>query len=188
MMHLPRATYLLLTLLVLASVASAQAPPPDEIVCPRTAKPPAIDGSLADACWQGVPQVAGFAVPSSIARAAKRVQVRACFGGSALHLAFTCEEPRPDKVRALAADGSRSVRQDDCVEVFLRTGESVLDFDQFIVNASGARQGGSARGLAASRRTTLRAGRRPDGRARGSGWSRWRFPSPPSACPLRGPG
>lgn len=128
--------------LLTLSLAHAQVAetPPDEVLCPRLAQPPTLDGDLSDPCWQGAPPIANFGLVGKFTPAAKPVTMRCGFDDQWLYLAFTCAEPQPTKLRTLARDGMRSVWRDDCLEIFLRVGDSVLDGDQFIVNAAGARQ------------------------------------------------
>ncbi|MFQ6096227.1 MAG: sugar-binding protein [Armatimonadota bacterium] len=146
--------------------AAAQAPRlPDEIVCPRTRRPPNLDGALDDACWQVAATVSNFTRPLTNDPARKSVSARLCFDGEALYIAFECEERAPGRIKARARDGSADVWKDDCVEVWLRTGDSQLEFDQFIVNAAGARQsvrvrpGGASGGLAGGWRASARIGK-----------------------------
>ncbi len=113
---------------------------PDEITCPRAAQPPVIDGALDEPCWQAAATVTGFTVPLRTGPPDKGLSARICFDDGALYLAFACQEPAPDRIKTGAQDGGQDVWKDDCVEVWLRTGDSQLDYDQFIVNAAGARQ------------------------------------------------
>ena len=128
-------------LALLTSFLMAQSPTlPDEIVCPRVEQAPVMDGGLDDPCWLEVPAVDSFTRPLSNAAPAKAVSLKTCLAGDALYLAFDCAEPHPERIKARARDGSPDVWRDDCVEIWIRTGESQVDFDQFIANAAGARQ------------------------------------------------
>jgi hypothetical protein len=121
--------------------ARAQAPAaPDEIICPRVAEAPQIDGAPDDACWGEATTVAGFTRPLSEQAATKATDASVCFDDTALYLALDCAEPKPGSLRLRAKPGSADVWQDDCVEVWLRTGSSQLEWDQFIVNAAGVTQ------------------------------------------------
>lgn len=125
---------------VVTRVACQQAALPDETVCPRAPTAPTVDGVLDDPCWSASPALDNFTVPLKQDPPKKGVSVRTCFDEEALYLAFLCEEPRPRAIKTRARDGGSDVWRDDCVEVWVRTGDSQLDYDQFIVNAAGARQ------------------------------------------------
>lgn len=112
----------------------------DAVICPRVEQAPTIDGALDDPCWADAAEVADFTRPLSGEPPAKPISVKLCFDDGALYLGFTCHEPQPDRIRTRAEDGSRRVWLDDCIEVWLRTAETQTGFDQFIVNAAGARQ------------------------------------------------
>jgi len=111
-----------------------------ERICPRAASPPVLDGKLDDAAWAKALTLADFTLPRSAERPAKAVEARMCFDNQALYVALRCDEPRPDRIKADAKSDGQDVWQDDCVEVWLRTTESSLEFDQFIVNTLGTRQ------------------------------------------------
>jgi hypothetical protein len=111
-----------------------------ETVCPRVAAAPALDGKLDEPCWQAAAALSDFTPPQSKQAPAKRVQARICFDDQALYLGVVCEEPQPGRIRARATGKSSEVWLDDCVEVWIRTTDSALEFDQFIVNTLGTRQ------------------------------------------------
>ncbi|MBM3474749.1 MAG: hypothetical protein FJX75_15910 [Armatimonadetes bacterium] len=127
-----------IALMMCAGTAHAEAP--DEVICPRVAEAPVIDGVPDEACWMEAARVWGFTEPLSEAAPAKATAARVCFDDSALYLAFECAEPQPGSLRLQARPGSEDVWQDDCVEVWLGAGASQLEFDQFIVNAAGITQ------------------------------------------------
>lgn len=131
---------IVLPAVLLAGVRYCSAAPPDELVCPRVAGAPTLDGRLLDPCWDRAVEVTGFTRPLSAAPPVKGIAAKLCFDAEALYLGLTCTEPHPDKIKASAPDGSPDVWQDDCVEIWLRTGMSQTEFDQFIVNAAGSRQ------------------------------------------------
>jgi hypothetical protein len=127
-----------LCLLVVASVALAQ--PVCDVMCPRAATTPVLDGALGDAGWPVQPQVTNLNVVSTYQGSPKPVSGYLCFDDKALYLGFRMSEPKPELLRKGAADNSGGVYRDDCIEIFLRTTESATDFDQFIVNSAGSRQ------------------------------------------------
>lgn len=112
----------------------------DEIVCPRVQNSPAIDGMLHDTCWREAAQITNFTQPLSLLPPAKPTSALVCFDDGGLYFAFECTEPQPSMLRRRASRGSSEVWRDDCVEVWVRTSDSPLDFDQFIVNAGGVTQ------------------------------------------------
>ena len=140
--HSERPRIVFLACLLAASLAGAAEAESAvrETVCPRVAAGPALDGKLDEACWQGAAVLKDFTLPQSKQEPAKRVQARICFDGQALYLGVVCEEPQPERIKARATGKSSEVWQDDCVEVWIRTTDSALEFDQFIVNTLGTRQ------------------------------------------------
>ncbi|MBM4085453.1 MAG: hypothetical protein FJ272_11735, partial [Planctomycetes bacterium] len=130
---------LVLFLAVSALGFAQQTQSTDEVICPR-AEPPKLDGALDDACWQRAAEVSGFTKPLSDQLPRKATTARVCFDDRALYLAFECAEPQPERLRAKAQDGAPDVWKDDCVEIWIGSGESSLEYDQFICNAAGARQ------------------------------------------------
>ena len=111
-----------------------------EHLCPRAARPPAVDGTLDDAAWKTALTLDGFTLPKSDQTPPKQVEARLCFDAKALYVAFVCAEPHPERIKADARVENDGVWQDDCVEVWVRTTDSSLEFDQFIVNTLGTRQ------------------------------------------------
>jgi hypothetical protein len=140
MKHAARLCLLFLLWPVMASAQDAG------IISPLVTTAPVIDGKLGDPAWPAQPQIANFAVASQFTPSPKAIQGFACHDGQALYLAFRVAEPQPALLKRGAADGSRDVWKDDSLEIFIRTGDSSLDFDQFIVNSAGSRQGERCRG------------------------------------------
>ncbi|MFQ5811512.1 MAG: sugar-binding protein, partial [Armatimonadota bacterium] len=125
----------------------------DEVVCPRVDTGPTLDGRLDDRCWQEAALIDAFSRPLSREAPRKPVRALVCFDDEALYVAAVCQEPEPERIKTGAADGGHDVWKDDCLEVFVRTTDSGLEFDQFILHAAGARQ-----------RTRGRVGQREDWR------------------------
>lgn len=125
---------------ILGLIALAGSVAAAEHVCPRAASAVDLDGQLNDGAWTKALVLADFTRPASDERPAKAVEARLCFDDRALYLGFVCDEPNPDRIRAKATVENQDVWQDDCVEVWIRTTESSLEFDQFIVNTLGTRQ------------------------------------------------
>lgn len=131
--------YVILSVLSMATTTQA-GEEAAEVIIPRLMAPPRLDGVLDDDIWRAAARITDFTVSGQSAAAAKPVVVRLAYSDEALYVAATCAEPQPERIRAVARQGMRSVWQDDCLEVFLRTGASALDVDQFIVNSAGVRQ------------------------------------------------
>lgn len=127
------------------AVAVAQDGRPDEVVLPRFEVAPRIDGALDDACWADAAVAGGWTLPLTDQAAPKSCEVRLGFDGAGLYLAARMAEPDPAGIQAGAPDGSSGVWKDDALEVWVRGSDG---FDQFIVNAAGARQRVRGRGSA----------------------------------------
>ena len=112
----------------------------DTVSALRAKQAPRIDGVLDDACWAAAAEVEGFTKVSRHEAPEKAMEAKVCFDSSALYVAFRCDEPNPERIRARAKDGGDDVWMDDCVEVWIRTSLKVGDHDQFIANTKGMRQ------------------------------------------------
>ncbi|MBA3708174.1 MAG: hypothetical protein H0W83_05070 [Planctomycetes bacterium] len=132
-----RARFCAVLLLALGTLPGADDP---SLVIPRTGTAPVIDGRLDDACWSKACVLAGFTVPAKADLAAKAMEARVCCSDLALFIAVTIAEPEPAKLRAQTTGRASAVWQDDCVEVFIRSGQNLLDYDQFITNANSAQE------------------------------------------------
>jgi hypothetical protein len=113
---------------------------PPILICPKVSDLPKVDGVLDEPLWQEAAPCAPFTRPGTKQPPAKQTTARVCFMRQSLLVAVTCEEPDPTRLRAVAQPGSENVWQDDCVEVWLKTTRSQLEFDQFIVNSKGVCQ------------------------------------------------
>jgi len=111
----------------------------DEVVSSRTPAAPVIDGDLTDACWSGAGLVESVSLPEELTAPYPSMSFRVCHDESTLYCAFACVEPHPEQLRIRYRADSRDVWQDDCIELFVRARGGRLDYDQFIVNAAGAR-------------------------------------------------
>ncbi|MGI5817073.1 MAG: hypothetical protein ACOX9R_03130 [Armatimonadota bacterium] len=114
--------------------------PADQVVMPRLAAAPTIDGDLSDAAWQGAPALENWTIPLTTQAPPKDCAVRLGFDDSGIYVGARFEEPQPETLQMEAPDGGSDVWRDDCLEVWVRTSGNRADFDQFIVNAAGARQ------------------------------------------------
>ncbi|MCD6360299.1 MAG: hypothetical protein J7M38_05480 [Armatimonadetes bacterium] len=122
------------------SAASVTGPPSDEVVMPRLDTPPVIDGTLDDPVWRTAGVLDAFTLPLTDQRPSKGMSVRLGFDDAGLYIGARLEEPNPGKLTVRAADGSARVWKDDCIEVWVRTSDRRTSYEQFIVNAGGARQ------------------------------------------------
>ncbi len=122
-------------LLMLALTVTA-----DNVIVPRLAAPPTIDGRIDPAEWRGAAVLSDFTTPGRDQPPAKAMQAHLGFDDQHLYLAVRCAEPHPAGLKAVAQPGSRDVWKDDCVEVWLRCSGGALDYDQFIVNSRGVTQ------------------------------------------------
>lgn len=111
-----------------------------EVAVPRAAAAARVDGVLDDACWRSAARITGFATPGKFAEPGKQVSVLLTYDDRALYLAARCAEPQPAQVKVLAQEGMHRVWQDDCLEIFLRTGDSALDVDHFVASSTGVKQ------------------------------------------------
>lgn len=116
------------------------AAPVDEVMLPRLVPAPTIDGNITAGEWQGAAVIDGFTIPVNSQQPEKKASVRIGFDDTGLYLGAIMQEPDPAGLTIRAQDGSSGVWEDDCLEVWVRTSDRRTDFDQFIVNAGGARQ------------------------------------------------
>ena len=116
------------------------AAPADEVVIQRFDPAPIIDGDLSDAAWEEAQVLDDWTIPLTMQAAPKACAVRVGFRDSGLYIAARFAEPDPQGLQSLAADGGADVWKDDAIEIWARATENTLAYDQFIVNAAGARQ------------------------------------------------
>src|SRR5688572_19425012 len=102
----------------------------------RTTTPPAIDGRLDDAVWQGAPSVPetdwltynplnGDHIP-------QRTEVRIAYDDRALYFAFRCDDPEPQRVRGTLSRRD-NLFQDDWVGLSLDSvGNGQSSYDLFV--------------------------------------------------------
>jgi len=118
----------------------------NEAVATRAAKAPALDGALDDPCWTQAAELPGFTVANSPDPPRKAIRAKVCFDDAAMYLGVACAEPEPDRIRAVAPEGSSDVWRDDCVEIFIRHVPLPGTFYQYIVNSKGVRQSRARKG------------------------------------------
>lgn len=111
-----------------------------DLIIPRVATAPEIDGQLGDAAWGQALRLSDFTMVDSHREPAKAMEAKVCVSKSALYFAIICQEPRPSTIRATAIIDGEDVWKDDCVELWIRTTPSTYEFDQFIVNTTNKRE------------------------------------------------
>ncbi|MFP4250973.1 MAG: hypothetical protein ACLFU7_15030, partial [Armatimonadota bacterium] len=125
--------------LCVCAFAQSEAPR-DEVVLPRFEAAPEIDGHLDEAAWRDAPVLDNWTIPLTTQPPPKECAVRLGFDDAGIYIGGRFGEPEPDTLQMDAEDGGSDVWKDDCIEVWVRTTDDRADFDQFIVNAAGARQ------------------------------------------------
>ncbi len=108
---------------------------------------PALDGALGGPAWSGIPgEELGFDA-GKIGPASVRTLLRAGYDRTGLYLGIRCDDESAAAMRAtIAADGSKVLWTDDCVEVYVAAGDNGCAYRQFIVNPLGARSEGGVDG------------------------------------------
>ena len=117
-----------------------------ELVVPRAASAPAIDGKLDDECWSPAAVAKDFVVLGGKQLPSEETEARIAFDDSQVYVGFICHNRAGRELRALATkppggsgDAVGAVWLDDSIELFLDgTGEGETYF-QIIVNSRGAR-------------------------------------------------
>ncbi len=131
--------------LVCIPLACAAEPALNEVVLPRLDAAPTVDGRLDDPAWAGAAVAEGFTLPLNTQAAPKACRALLGFTDAGIYVGVRFDEPDPAGLTTAFEDGSMSVWKDDCIEIWVRTTGRQSDFDQFIVNAAGARQRVSSR-------------------------------------------
>lgn len=133
-----RTTVLLGIIIVCCTAASAQ----PLLTAYRAQTPPAIDGDLADACWQAASPTSAFVLWGHDALPEAQTIARVCFDDQRLYIAVEAMEPNLeprlnmlDLVRADATGRDSRVFRDDCVEIFIQPGDEA--YYQVVVNSIG---------------------------------------------------
>ncbi len=135
----PLSFALLIVLCCIPAPAQGEAPA-DEVVMPRFDAAPEIDGDLADAAWEAAPVLDDWTIPLTTQQPPKACAAQVGFDDTGLYVAVLFGEPDPASLQTDAPDGGSGVWKDDCLEVWARVTGEMRTFDQFIVNAAGARQ------------------------------------------------
>ena len=90
------------------------------ITCNKINKPPVIDGILDDICWDKANKFTGFILGGSNKWLSnEQTTGYVVYDDKNLYLAFSCDEPQPDKMVALSKDLNQPVWGDDHIEIHI---------------------------------------------------------------------
>jgi len=98
------------------------------------APPPVLDGDLAEACWQNAPAVESFTDLDGRSAPFRRTRLQFLFDDTHLYIGARCEEPHPEKLKAVGRP-DENVWEDDCLEFFFHHTSEVGEYVQFICNS-----------------------------------------------------
>jgi hypothetical protein len=120
--------------LLLCAVAVLNAAEPKHYACPRTNKPPEIDGKLDDAAWQSAPWTDWFVDIEGDAKPAPRfhTRVKMLWDDQNLYIGAELEEP---DVSATLRKHDSVIFHDNDFEVFLNPTGDGLKYFEFEINA-----------------------------------------------------
>jgi len=111
-------------IIVLSAGIVTQAADGPELLVPRAAVPPKIDGRLDDACWQVEPNITEFRdVSRELKPPSQRWVAWVRCDDEALYIATKCWDDEMGKVPAFERGHDARVWRDDCIEVFVMPGE-----------------------------------------------------------------
>jgi hypothetical protein len=115
--------------------------PVPEVHAARTATPPALDGTLDDACWQAAKPITGFKKYGGNEPDQLQSIGYIAYDDENFYVAMRCQEPNPGDIASAATQPSE-VFNDDSVEVFVKPHGDHPHFYQFAVSASGMQYDG----------------------------------------------
>lgn len=151
-----RASAIVILLCARAGVLCAEPaqPPPGHtraVAATRTAAPPRIDGLLTDEVWKTGAVAEGFWVSDTQRPPSDQTSVVIAYDDTALYLAFTCTDRKPELVRAIQLTRDASPGRDDRVTVELDSHHTHRAVSRFTVTARGTPSDQLAGGRAVSR-------------------------------------
>ncbi|MEN6402134.1 MAG: sugar-binding protein, partial [Armatimonadia bacterium] len=126
--------------------------PVPQLPLKRTGTPPAIDGKLDDAVWQGPPSIPELRLLSNGDPATEKTAVWTTYDDKGLYVALRCAESQMAKLVAKHTDRGAPLYLDDDVELFISVPSKVQDglltvdttkVYQFAINANGAQSDNS---------------------------------------------
>ena len=107
--------------------------------CPRLDAAPAIDGSLADACWAKAPVVSGFTRYDRPQLMGVQTSFRMGYDETHLYLGVHCDEPKAKQLApSFAGRDSGEVFHAEAIELFLDPRHSHADYYQIAANLAGS--------------------------------------------------
>ena len=107
--------------------------------CPRFEAGPAIDGSLADACWAKAPVVSGFTRYDKPQLMAVQTSFRMGYDATHLYLGVHCDEPKAKQLApSFAGRDSGEVFHAETIELFLDPRHNHADYYQIAANLAGS--------------------------------------------------
>ncbi len=122
--------------LVTTAAGGQEAKPRATYRAVRTATPPAIDGDLSDAVWQGAPEITGFTQrdPEEGKPAKEQTRIRVLYDEEAIYFGATME----DTVQAtpLLARRDSDLNNGDYIRISIDSQQDRLNGAAFVVNAS----------------------------------------------------
>ena len=129
---------IMLTLLLVSAVQTADLGTERLYECQRTEQPPTIDGRLGDACWQTAAATGEFWTLRASTTTIMQTLVQAVYDEGTLYLGITCLEEHPERILAnVRVDDISSVMGDDAVEIFLHPDIDSPDYYQLSANSIG---------------------------------------------------
>ena len=136
----------------LLCVACPSGAAPPVIEAKEVSTPPAVDGNLDDACWQGLPEITGFVDPRTRQICAQQMVVKLCYDQRSIYVAFHAKHPDPAKIRAFEKKRNSSrIFRDDAVFIGIDSTHAHRANSGFRVNAIGTQyedlEGGSPTNL-----------------------------------------
>jgi len=110
------------------------------LLIPKAAKPPELDGQVKDEEWaSGAKSGAFMLVGGSTNAATERTEAFVMRDDANLYVGFRCHESQIKKLKATINKRNGNIWEDDDVEFFIATGETTVDYRQFMANSIGAR-------------------------------------------------
>ncbi len=120
-------------LLPLAAIARAQ----PVVICPRTARPPILDGNVTEDEWAAAGRFSPFLLLHNQGLPSEPTDVRVMYDNTALYIAAVLHDAHVDQLRALVTETDGDIYTDDCFEVFLDALGTGKSYVHMVVNSRG---------------------------------------------------
>jgi hypothetical protein len=105
----------------------------------RLARPPTVDGTIADGEYPGAGLAGAFLEPKGRRKPPYDTQFQVAYDDKALYLAVTAFEKDPRGIRRTPRQrDDRKIQSDDCIEVILDAAHDRKAYRHFVVNLDGA--------------------------------------------------